>query len=203
VTAVPHRCPNCGVDLPDAERSVTFYCGNCRRLYLDAGGDYRRLQVLIPENVNPEHRLFPFWVYQLNEAEFDGKDQLLATLRLLRLNAADFYLPAFEITNPTRMLRLLSFYNSRRQEFAFHPQPSQNYSFADVVRTPEQAAELIVPLLKAAAAKDGYRLSEIRKSSVTDIGAVKLVWLPYVANRYFWCDQLTGATIERAAVNSG
>jgi predicted RNA-binding Zn-ribbon protein involved in translation (DUF1610 family) len=200
IKVVPHRCPNCGMDLPAAAQSVTFYCNNCRRLYLDIGDRFSQLQVMIPEEVNPEHRLFPFWIFDLKSSQWDRQDDLLDRLRLARLSNELFYLPAFAISNPSRLLRLVNHYNRRTPKIAFQRQPTDRYMFVDVSETPEQAGELVAPLVTAAAAMEGNRLSGRSRLRVEKLENVNLVWLPYEIDRYFWREQLTGATIEKAAV---
>lgn len=200
INIVAHRCPNCGVDLPAAAHSVSFYCNNCKRLYLDAGDRFRQIEVLIPEEVNPEHRLFPFWVFDLKSSRWQQMNDLLDTLRVARLSDDLFYLPAFAISNPSRLLRLVTHYNRKTPLIDFQSQPTDRYVFVDVSETPEHAAELVAPLVTAAAATEGHRLSGRSRLRVEKLENVRLIWLPYEMDRYFWREQLTGATIEKAAV---
>ncbi len=200
IKVVPHRCPNCGVDLPAAAHSVSFYCNNCKRLYLDVGDNFRQLEVMIPEEVNPEHRLFPFWIFDLRASQWQQQDRLLEALRAARLSSDLFYLPAFAISNPSRLLRLVTHYNRQTPSIEYQHEPTDRYVFIDVSETPEQAAELVAPLVTAAAAAEGFRLSGRSRLGVEKLENVSLVWLPYEMDRYFWREQLTGATIEKAAV---
>jgi hypothetical protein len=201
VQIVPHRCPNCGRDLPECEKSVTYYCANCKRLFMAEGLDYKQLKVRIPPEHEGEHQLFPFWVFDL-EASFAGSeaDELSRALSLIGFSHDRFYVPAFNIVNPSRMLRLVSHYNKRNDTFAFEKHPSNNYTFADVTLTPEHAASMIVPLTVATKTMKGFKSHEASVSGQADIGNPQLVWLPYTLDRYFWRDRITGAAIEKAAV---
>ena len=80
IQIIPHRCPNCGMDLPDNARSTTYYCGNCRRMFFDRGEGYRRLQVMIPAGLDAQSTLFPFWVFDLLSSDWPGKQNLLKDL---------------------------------------------------------------------------------------------------------------------------
>ncbi len=42
---VPHKCPNCGVDLPTSENSLIYYCSNCHRLFIIGADAYKSLQI--------------------------------------------------------------------------------------------------------------------------------------------------------------
>ncbi len=197
---IPHRCPNCGKDLPESERSVTYYCGNCRRLFVEADGGYEQLTVHIPQNHNLADVLFPFWVFDLDKSNWPGKDDLLKAFNLIRYRHDLFYIPAFGVANPERLMRLVGHYNRRADNFTFQELPGEKYSFADVTISPEQAACLIVPLTAAAKAIAGYKSHEAPVKGTIEVAEPELIWLPYSPDRYFWREQITGATIEKAAV---
>ena len=201
VKIMPHRCPNCGCDLPQCERSVTYYCANCKRLFMAEGMSYKQLRAKIPSDIEGEHQLFPFWVFDLS-ASFAGSDadEFDQALGLIGFSHEKFYVPAFNIVNPSRMLRLVSHYNKRNDTFAFEKHPTNDYTFADVTLTPEHAASMIVPLTVATKTMKGFKSYEASVSGQADVGDPDLVWLPYALDRYFWREQITGAAIEKAAV---
>ncbi len=200
IQVMPHRCPNCGQDLPESEKSVTYHCTNCGRIFVQEGLKYKQLKLRVPLNTDRLCRLFPFWVFDLAAAEWSGKGDLLQALSLIGFNRDLFFVPAFEIINPSKLLRLVSHYNRRKGSFTLEKSPTCDYSFTDVTVTPEQAAQLIVPLTAAIKTVRGYKSSEVSAPGEAAIQNPDLVWLPYRLDRYFWREQITGAAIEKAAV---
>jgi hypothetical protein len=200
IEIVPHRCPNCGNDLPESEGSSVYYCRNCCRLYAGTDYDYRQLRVSVPTGLDDGSTLFPFWVFDLSDAAFDAKGELMNALNLLGFSHEKYFVPGFNIVNPSRMIRLISHYNRCSHDFVFDDNPSSDYTFSDVTLTPEEAASLIVPLTMATKAAKGFKLPDQPISGHSDFGDPELIWLPFALDRYFWCEQITGATIEKAAV---
>jgi len=205
IQIIPHRCPNCGEDLPDNARSVTYYCHNCRRLLVGKSNGYDRLRVNVPEDADPKDTLFPFWVFDLTGPGWPEQGRLLEDVNLLQMRPDRFFMPAFEISNPLRMLRLLGHYNrlNSEHEFKFTEHPTDCYSFTDVTLSAAEAARFVVVLPSAYAAVKGYFTELLRVEREFDVPQPRLVWLPYTRDRYFWRDNLTGATIEKAAVRCG
>lgn len=197
---IPHRCPHCGMDLPEAERSVTYYCSNCQRLFVEADNGYQQLTVHIPADRNTEDTLFPFWVFDLSRSSWSGKDELLKAFNLIHYRHDVFYIPAFGVANPERLLRLVGHYNRQDHHLAFAGLPGEKYHFADVTLAPQQAARLILPLTAAAVVLAGYQTHNAPAKGTIDVAEPDLIWLPYAPDRYFWREQITGATIEKAAV---
>jgi len=104
------------------------------------------------------------------------------------------------VANPERLMRLVGHYNRRDHHFTFAELPDDKYRFADVTITPDQAACLIIPLTAAAIVIAGYQDHHTPPPGTIDIAEPDLIWLPYAPDRYFWREQITGATIEKAAV---
>ncbi len=195
ISATPHRCPNCGCDLPPNEKSYTFYCKNCDRLLVERGGDYAILPLAIPEGAEGSDRLFPMWVFDVSSSPAISEQ-----LRSLGYVSNRFFVPAFDISNPYRMIRLISFYNNMHGYFSFAKRQQGEYHFAEVVMSARRAQELILPLAHCASALRGqWKGREIEISNGPELQP-ELIWLPFNVRDYFWCDQLTGATIEKAAV---
>jgi hypothetical protein len=100
-------------------------------------------------------------------------------------------------------MRLITHYNRRPTGLKFTRQSAEHYLLSEVTHTPENAAALVAPLAASAAAKEGFRLRDTIISGAVDSSTARLVWLPFAPNRYFWEEQITGATIEKAAVRCG
>ncbi len=200
IRITPHRCPNCGCDLPECKESVAYYCGNCGRLFTHRGLEYKQLELRIPSDINQGCRLFPFWVFDLANSVGPEKENLLKALNLIGFSRDRFYVPAFNITNPSRLLRLVSHYNRIRDELTFEGRSSRNCAFADVTLAAEAAASLISPLTAATKAIKGYGSYETPAEGLVGMSDPELVWPPHALDRYFWREQITGAAIEKAAV---
>ena len=201
IRITPHRCPNCGEDLPDSERSLAYYCNNCQRLFQEQGLTYKELKVRVPSNFDNECKLLPFWVFDLSASDGSEKPKLLKALSLVRFSTEYFYIPAFDLVNASKLLRLINHYNKFHDGFAFKELPTGRYGFTDVILSPEIAAALIAPLTTATKAAKGYKSYEAPIGEEVEYAAPELIWLPYTLDRYFWREQITGAAIEKAAVN--
>jgi hypothetical protein len=197
---VPHRCPECGHDMPESEKSVTYYCTNCRRLFGEVGLEYRQLELKIPSGLDQHCRLLPFWVFDIRDSVWPQKAELLHALSLIGFSREKFYVPAFDIGNPSRLLRLVSHYNKADHSLTFEQLHTGDYCFADVTLAPEGAADLIIPLTVATKTMKGYKSHEAYVSGGIDAAPPELIWMPYALDTYFWRDQITGAVIEKAAV---
>jgi len=201
VEIIPHRCPNCGDDLPDNINSVTYYCKNCRRLWLEKRKKYQQVDLLVPVELNRDEKLFPFWIVNLENLKLDNKAELLKTLDLLEYHGEQFYLPAFAVSNPKKLLRLIKHYNMTNFDFDFKEFPDSYYNFVDVTVDFNNAVNQILPLTIAVAALKGITRINLPLVSEASISSAKLIWLPFVKDRYFWREQITGATIEKAVVS--
>lgn len=201
VHIVPHRCPNCGADLPERARAVAFFCAGCRRLFLEDGRGYREHPMRMPGAPEPGQRLFPLWVFDLQRPVDGDTALLMESIKLLGFRNDRFLVPAFELTNPARLLRLVIHYNRRSQLPHFEAAQLRPDFFADVSVSPHLAARLVLPLTLAARALNGFPAGEVPALSECGLADPELVWLPYAAERYFWHEVITGASIERAAVH--
>ncbi|MFH1892110.1 MAG: hypothetical protein ABIK83_05435 [Candidatus Zixiibacteriota bacterium] len=200
VEIAPHRCPNCGVDLPANQTSVAYYCENCEKMFVGDGSAYRNIALDVPSDLDEHAQLFPFWVFDLADAAWPEKGELLRALNLVQFSSERFFVPAFNISHPARMMRLASHFNRRNDSFLFAERKGEHYTFADVTLSPDVAAEMIVPLTIATKAAKGFKLYEAPVSGTPAVAEPKLIWLPFVLDRYFWIEQITGAAIEKAAV---
>ena len=200
ITVIPHRCPNCGTDLPENEGSSVYYCENCRRLFAEGGTDYRSVDLRVPAGMGSAETLFPLWVFSLADCTGDGLGRLMTSLTRLRYGTDKFVVPAFDISNPSRLMRLISHYNYNSHQFSFESQPLSRYNFQKVAVSPRQAASFIVPLISAIEVNKGFRLDDVRNPGTIGFSDPELIWMPFELDNYFWRDSITGASIEKAAV---
>ena len=153
-----------------------------------------------PAGTCEQDRLFPFWVFDLENSQWSEKSHFLELLHTYGLQSGRFIMPAFDISNPARILRLVKHFNRQDHQFNFESLPEGRFNFVDVHHTPEQVTEMMLPLLKALEAKKGNMVVEGGLRETPTLAPPELIWLPFVPDRYFLRDELTGATIEKAAV---
>ena len=195
-----HRCPNCGDDLPESSTTETFFCKNCRRLLLDRQDHYETLRLVVPREFDKECKLFPFWVFDLGQASGTSVADFQRVRQVARFDAGQYIMPAFSVSNPNKLLRLVQHYNRAEHQIQFDEYPDDHYNFTDVNLNPQEAAEMIMPLTVAYAASMGFKIAGLATEKIRFAGEPRLMWLPYTLDQYFWREAITGATIEKAAV---
>ncbi len=200
ITIIPHRCPNCGDDLPASPRSVTYFCGNCRRMYAESERGYRPLAVRMPPDIGRQDTLFPFWVFDLSKTDWREKTNYAQVCFNLGFQDRFFVVPAFAVANPQRLLRLIEHYNRHEDMVDVVEYPNRSYAFADCAITTAHALSLIPPLIRAALANREIWVQDDRETGTPNLPEPELVWMPFRPDRYFWRERITEAAIERAAV---
>ena len=117
---LPHRCPNCGWDLPVKSFHVIFPCSNCGRLWKLDDGRYRqaRGEVAGPADrfeINSSHpaTYYPFWVFEIKLGQGRnisiGEMSELLPFEIGLFQAKNksqpflFYVPAFELRNLSKI----------------------------------------------------------------------------------------------------
>jgi LSD1 subclass zinc finger protein len=113
---VPHRCPNCGWDLPVTPFHVVFPCDNCKRIWKIHRGGYSQIKGEITK-VKEESKIasseflcyYPLWVFEmrLQQGESSSIEKIFELLpsEIGLFGVRDkskpflFYIPAFEMKN--------------------------------------------------------------------------------------------------------
>jgi predicted RNA-binding Zn-ribbon protein involved in translation (DUF1610 family) len=62
---IPHRCPNCGADLPVSEASLVYYCSNCHRSYIVTSVGYRATRTRSAQ-FEQARGFHPFWRFSFS-----------------------------------------------------------------------------------------------------------------------------------------
>jgi len=120
LSILPHRCPNCGWDLPVRAFHVVFPCSNCRRLWKLEEGRYRQVrgEVVKPAidseiNSSRPATYYPFWVFEIKLGQ--GKSTSIGEMSELLPSEIGlfqaknksqpflFYVPAFELRNLSKV----------------------------------------------------------------------------------------------------
>jgi len=101
----PHRCPNCGADLPVSEASLIYYCSNCHKSYIVVSDGYR-LTKTRSALIEQGKGYFPFWRFQFSGGKGentvgDFAKILTGEIPLIAKNKAQnafyLYVPAFKM----------------------------------------------------------------------------------------------------------
>jgi hypothetical protein len=113
---VPHRCPNCGWDLPVKSFHLLFPCPNCGKLwnieqdgYVETKGQVARVKEEPDREANEPSGYYPFWVFeaglrQKKRSSIREVSELLPS-EIGLFTAKDksrpflFCIPAFELAN--------------------------------------------------------------------------------------------------------
>jgi hypothetical protein len=113
---VPHRCPNCGWDLPVEQFHVVYPCRNCGRIWKIGEGGYGETKGEIAQTkeeadsstVKPS-AYYPFWIFEtkLQQGRSSSIEEVFKLLpsEIGLFSVKDksrpflFYIPAFELGN--------------------------------------------------------------------------------------------------------
>jgi predicted RNA-binding Zn-ribbon protein involved in translation (DUF1610 family) len=115
---VPHRCPNCGAELPVSEVSLVYYCSNCHKSYIVESDGYQFTKTRSAQYEQGKD-FFPFWRFQFESGGGEGTvgdfaKILTGEIPLIARNKARepfyLYMPAYKMPDldnlTTRAIRL-------------------------------------------------------------------------------------------------
>lgn len=206
---MPHRCPNCGGDLPVTPFHLIFPCENCSRIWELSANGYLPIKGEIAKVKNPELNkpsksvcYFPFWVFQARPA----KEKDFPIQKLVELIPSEigwfkvkdkskpflFYVPAFEIKNLSKV-PALSLVLTRTQpdlETEIWEKTKLNGAVMSVEDAQKIAQILWIHLISE---KVNLPLDEW-KELILEKG--KIVWYPYYEECNFLEDLVTGYTFQ-------
>lgn len=192
---VAHRCNHCGFDLPRQKRGEIFVCGNCGRLYNSHDDSYEQGKICLPRGELFRGSMFPFWMFRLSS---DGDAARLK--KMLSVNSDTIFIPAFEISNLKSAARLSLSLSRAIDELDFDIVDESDYNFMAATLTSKEASTVIIPLLLAGRDNlETYDLDTIWRL-VPEYGEVRMVWLPFEKEGYFYRGLLTGQGFARAAL---
>lgn len=206
---IPHRCPNCGWDLPVTPFHLIFPCENCNRIWEISANGYQPIKGEIAKVKNSELTgssksicYYPFWVFQARPA----KTKDFPIRKLVELIPSEigwfkvkdkskpflFYIPAFEIKNLSK-IPALSMILTRTQpdletETWEHPKLSGAVMSAADARKIAQILWIHLISEKVNLPLDEWKELILEKG--------KLVWYPYYEECNFLEDLITGYTFQ-------
>jgi hypothetical protein len=207
---VPHRCPNCGWDLPVTPFHLVFPCDNCERIWKISESNYLPVKGEIAKTKENQTTIsrkpvgyYPFWVFETRPE----KEKTFSVEKLVELFPSEigwfkvenksrpflFYVPAFKINNLNK-IPSLSLALTRTQP-NLEKEVWQKVKLVGAVRS-EEDAQKIAEILWISLISSKMNLSfEEWKGTVFENG--KIIWYPYYEEGNFLQDAVTGYTFQR------
>lgn len=192
----PHICPTCGFDLPD-QLSLIYICQNCEtivnldrlaasidQVYSGAAGDDHQID-----------RMVPFWVLKLSP-EIKEK---------VRVYFAGIYdsdylvVPAFDMSNFDAMFRLTKRISAAFPKYELNPVNRFDPVYAPVNISASKAMTLgNIFIRREEMSRNSNQFQDI---SPADIEEIKLVYIPFEAENYFYIDSfLQAVSLEKTQI---
>ena len=206
---IPHRCPNCGWDLPVTPFHLVFPCENCRRIWKISENSYQRVNGEIAKIkdtsiTDPSKTInyYPFWVFETrpqkeNEFSIQKLTELLPSeIGWFKVRDKSkpflFYIPAFEIRNLCK-IPVLSLILTRTQP-DLETETWRKIELTGAVMSPEDSQKIAeIAWIYLLSSKMNIPLDEWR-DLIFENG--KIVWYPYYEEGSFMEDAVTGYTFQ-------
>jgi len=191
-----HRCKNCGADLRPGDFDVIFYCGNCFRLWLLDGRDYRPMNVRVITPPRPSSRtvFIPFW-NMITAVGPGGGPPLLETIgdlartmkmgrHILRNEDPErplrFLVPALVARNAAVVMKLAARINVFQKDCPY--EPGENFPYARALGaslTEAEARAMLRPLLFAVVGRSDRGTLDLLRNAEITVRESELVWYPF------------------------
>jgi predicted RNA-binding Zn-ribbon protein involved in translation (DUF1610 family) len=206
---IPHRCPNCGWDLPVTPFHLIFPCENCSRIweisangYLPIKGEIAKLKDSGLIKLLKSVCYFPFWVFQARPV----KEKDFPIQKLVELIPSEigwfkvkdkskpflFYVPAFEIKNLSK-IPALSLVLTRTQP-DLETETWEKSKLNGAAMSTEDARKIAEMLwIYLISEKVNLHLDEWKELILEN---EKIVWYPYYEECNFLEDLVTGYTFQ-------
>ena len=212
---IPHRCPNCGWDLPVNQFHLVFPCENCERIWKLSEKGYREVK---GEKAKPKQKYnshlprslgyYPFWVFQ---TEIPDKKRLSIqdVLNILpseiglfkvvkKSNPFLFYIPAFEIKNLKKVPDISLAFTRTQPDLSI--QPAKNENLKGVFISEEDAKELAEILWTSLlSSKQNINLGDWRNLKFE---RGKIIWIPFYQDGIFLRDAEIGYGFQKVSVGA-
>jgi LSD1 subclass zinc finger protein len=207
---VPHRCPNCGWDLPVAPFHVVFPCQNCERIWKLEEGTYHKItgeaakpkqECQMAESKSPDYH--PFWVFEM-KAKDGGSASIGDIFKVLPseiglFSVKDkskpflFHIPAFEMKNLVKLPDLgLAFIRTQPD---FETESVKREKLKGVFLTEDDAKKMADILwLRLVSRKANLELDDWKHPEFLN---GRIAWFPCCQEGAFLTDGLTGYSFQR------
>jgi len=206
---IPHRCPNCGWDLPVDPFHLVFPCDNCQRIWKISGNGYESVKGQIAK-VREDHmeedlsdcNYYPFWVFETRPKQ-ETKFSIQSLVELFpseigwfkvkdKSQPFLFYVPAFEIKNLNKIPTISLAFTRTQPEL--ETQIWENEKLSGAIRSEEDAkklAELLWTVLF-------FSRANTESNDCPDLALenAKLVWCPYYEEGIFLRDAVVGFAFQ-------
>lgn len=206
---IPHRCPNCGWDLPVTPFHLVFPCENCRRIwkisensYQPVNGEITKIKDMPITDPSKTINYYPFWVFDTRpqkEKEFSIQkltELLPSEIGWFKVKDKSkpflFYIPAFEIRNLGK-IPVLSLILTRTQP-DLETETWEKNELTGAVMSPEDAQKIAeIAWIYLLSSKINTPLDEWR-DLIFENG--RILWYPYCEEGSFMEDAVTGYTFQ-------
>lgn len=207
---LPHRCPNCGWDLPVTSFHVVFPCDNCRRIWQVEEGTYRQIKGEIAKareepSVGRAKSLgyYPFWVFEarIGKAKTSSVKDVFELLpsEIGLFSAEDksrpflFHVPAFELGNLKKVADVGLAYI--RTQPVFETERVKRENLKGVFISEEDAKEMAEILwLNLISRKSNLDFQQWEKP---EFEKGKIVWCPCYKEGTFLRDAVIGYSFQK------
>jgi hypothetical protein len=192
---VLHRCPNCGVDLPET-RSFVYQCHNCDRIFfMEKNPLLKNKLEQTAGQIGETDNLVPFWSIHLPPGASPQLQRLFGGIY-----RSDFLLvPAFKMRNLEAMFRLCKRMSSMAPKLTMQPCEKLGSRQLPVTVSAEEGLTMVeLVWRREIVGRDMIKEPGKLSFSPTEIS---LVYAPFHSEQYFFVDSVSGAvTFERGSL---
>lgn len=192
LTVEPHRCNNCGIDLPK-EESLVYICRNCQRLIvLEKNSLMRNYLYRAGGLTERRERFFPFWSFRLSDSQRKEIQILFGGI----YQSEFLVVPAFRIANFEAMYRLSKRISSALPQIALEELDNFGSGYGSVTVGPGEASALAeIIIYRERLSRFGPNQSSPMKFLPQEMF---LFFAPFHLENYFYVDSvLRAVTFEK------
>lgn len=196
LTVSPHRCSNCGIDLPE-QQSLVYFCKNCSHLEIVEKMLFEISSVSFcpSNNMSDDIRFLPFWAFHLDEPTAQRLRPVIGGLY-----ASDrLVIPAFRIANVDAMFRLTKRVSAAYPQLLIHELKESNSQFVPVNVTAAEALMYSSLFIY----KDSYvkGLNADKLNAPFTPTRATLFYMPFARENYFFVDTILQAiSVENTVI---
>jgi ribosomal protein S27E len=190
-----HRCTNCGYDLPPRKSFVNI-CENCQCVDLREGASVTSDDLLVADQAGTDAgEFFPFWSFRIPDSETAEIKRLFGGI----YRSDWLTIPAFRVPNFEALYRLSKRLSAAVPQIDMSPVSGLGTRYLPVTLSAKEAERLTGVIIHR------RRIKSDANCSRSDIdfrpAQVRLLYIPFRAEHYFFVDSILGAiTFEKAMI---